>query len=204
MTDATQNRGVLKEHTNSGRFVRENAELVNLADIMGNAVDVSGALISMNLEHSKIHQGYGWNISIESPSIAAAASYYILFRVVSGVAHLRSYDVSVSEGPAIVRLFESPTITAVGTAVNIRNRNRAASDENGVDVYTEPTVTADGTRLETDFIPSDGNKSGGSAGSFYEEWVLNQTDYILKITNNNNIAITAVINAFWYSSPPIL
>ena len=199
MSDDGRNRAVM-----GGKVFRNDLSVLSWPDTLTNATDASGALISMNLEHSKIHQGYGWNISIESSSIASAESYYILFRVVSGVAHLRSYDVSVSEGPAIVRLFESPTITAVGTAVNIRNRNRAASDENGVDVYTEPTVTADGTRLETDFIPSDGNKSGGSAGSFYEEWVLNQTDYILKITNNNNNAITAVINAFWYSSPPLL
>jgi len=200
MTDATQNRGVLKEHTNSGRFVRENAQLVNLADIMGDAADVSKALKVIDIEHSKIHQGHGWNVSIESGSIAAAASFYILFRVTDGNPHLRNYGVIISDAPATVRLFEAPTVTAAGTEVAIRNRKRSATDVNGIDVYTGPTVTADGTRLETTFLPTGGNKAGGNTGSFYEEWILEVGDYVLKITNGSNNAITSVINAFWYTT----
>jgi hypothetical protein len=199
MTDAVQNRGVLKEHTNSGRFVRENAELVNLADILADAQDISRALKLISLEHSKIHQGEGWEVSIESGNIGAGASLYILFRVNEGRPHLRSYGVTVSDSPVTIRLFEAPTVTATGTEQQPRNRNRAESDQNGVQVFVGPTITADGTRLETDFLPPGGNKIGGSAGSFYEEWILNEDDYILKITNNSNNTITAVINAFWYS-----
>lgn len=200
MTDTTQNRGTLKEYVNSGRFVRENAQLVNIADIMGDAVDVSKALKVVDLEHSKIHQGYGWNVSIESGSIASAGSLYILFRVVEGNPHLRNYGVTVSDAPVHVRLFEAPTVTATGSAVTVRNRKRSATDVNGIEVYTGATVTADGTLLETDLLPSGGNKTGGNTGSFYEEWILDEADYVLKITNGSNNSITAVINAFWYTT----
>lgn len=200
MTDITQNRGTLKEYPASGRFIRENANFVNLADIMGDAVDVSKALKVIDLEHSKIHQGEGWNVSIESGSIASAGSLYILFRVVEGNPHLRSYGVTVSDSPVTIRLFEAPTVTATGTEVPVRNRKRSATDVNGIEVYTGPTVTADGTLLETDLLPSGGNKVGGNTGSFYEEWILEEGDYVLKITNGSNNAITAVINAFWYTT----
>jgi hypothetical protein len=200
MTDTTQNRGTLKEYPNSGRFVRENANFINLADIMGDAVDVSKALKVIDLEHSKIHQGYGWNVSIESGSISSAASFYVLFRVTDGSPHLRSYGVTVSDAPVTVRLFENPTVTATGAEAAIRNRKRSATDVNGIEVYTGPTVTADGTLLETDLLPSGGNKVGGNTGSFYEEWILEEGDYVLKITNGSNNTITAVINAFWYTT----
>ena len=181
-----------------GKVFRNDLSVLSWPDTLTNATDVSGAIISANIEHSKIHQGKGWEISIEAGSIGAGASYNVLFKVIEGRPHLRQYSVAVSDGPVTVRLFEAPTVTANGTEVSPRNRNRAESDINGVQVFTGPTITADGTRLETTFLPALGNKIGGNINSFYEEWLLNEGDYLLRVTNGSNSSITAVINAFWY------
>lgn len=185
----------------SGRVVAESGEIINLATLLDNASDLSGALINISLEHSKIHQGIGWEVSIETGNIASGTNYYILFRTAAGYRpHLRSYDFIATDAPITIRLFESPTTSTNGDNVIARNRNRNYTDTNGVTVYTQPTVTNDGTLLETDYLASAGNKIGGNAGSFYEEWVLKpSTDYVVKITNGSNNTVTGFFNAFWYT-----
>lgn len=185
----------------SGRVIAESGEVVNFATALLNATDISNAIITITLEHSKIHQGEGWEVSIETGSIASGASYYVLFKTSEGYRpHLRSYEVTATDSPTTIRLFEGATVSADGTAASARNRNRNESDVNGVSVFVQPTVTDEGTRLETDFIPTAGNKAGGNAGSFYEEFVLRpSTNYLIKITNGSNNTVNAFFNAFWYT-----
>lgn len=193
MSDDGRNRAV-----GGGKVFRNDLSVLSWPDTITNATDVSKAIIVIELEHSKIHQGKGWEVSIEAGSIGAGASFNVLYKINEGRPHLRNYSVAVSDGPVTVRLFEEPTVTANGTEVTPRNRNRAESDINGVQVFTGPTLTADGTRLETTFLPALGNKVGGNVNSAYEEWILNDEYYLLRITNGSNSSITAVINAFWY------
>jgi primosomal replication protein N len=193
MTDG-RNRAV-----GGGAVFKSDLSVLSWADTLDRATDPSGAIIQINLEHSKIHQGKGWEASIEIPSITSGANHYILFRVITAGAHLRSYSFTTSNGPVTLRMFEGPTVSTTGTEITPRNRNRSASDVNGVEVYTGATVSNDGTRLETALLPELGNKVGGNINSFYEEWILNQGDYVLKITNGSNSAINGVFNAFWYA-----
>lgn len=185
----------------SGRVIAESGEVVNFATALLNATDISGALITITVEHSKIHQGKGWEVSIETGNISSGASYYVLFKTSDGYRpHLRSYEITATDSPITIRLFEGSTVSADGTAVTARNRNRNQSDNNGVSVFYQPIVTAEGTRLETDYIASGGNKIGGNAGSFYEEWILKpSTNYLMKITNGSNNTVEAFFNAFWYT-----
>jgi hypothetical protein len=185
----------------SGRVIAESGEVVNFATALLNATDISNAIITINLEHSKIHQGEGWEVSIEAESIASGASYYVLFKTSEGYRpHLRSYEVTTTDSPTTIRLFEGATVSADGSAVTARNRNRNESDVNGISVFSQPTVTNEGTRLETDFIPTSGNKAGGNVGSFYEEFILKpSTNYLIKITNGSNNTVDAYFNAFWYT-----
>ena len=64
----------------SGRVIAESGEVVNFATALLNATDISNAIITITVEHSKIHQGEGWEISIETGNIASGASYYVLFK----------------------------------------------------------------------------------------------------------------------------
>jgi hypothetical protein len=193
MSDDGRNRAVM-----GGKVFRQDLSVLSWPDLLTNATDISGAIIQINLEHSKIHKGNGWEVSIETGSISQGANFDVLFKVNEGRPHLRQYGATVSDSPATIRLYEAPTVTADGTEQTTRNRNRSQSDLNGVQVYTGPTVTGTGTRLETVSIPSGGNKIGGNIGSFYEEWILNEGMYLLRLTNGSNSSITAVINAFWY------
>jgi hypothetical protein len=194
MSDDGRNRAVM-----GGKVFRDDLSVLSWPDLLTNAADASGALITINLEHSKIHQGKGWNVSIETGSIAAGANYDVLFKVLEGNPHLRQYSVTATETPATIRLYENPTVTADGTQQAMRNRKRSASDLNGVEVYIGSTITDVGTRLETDLLPTAGNKVGGNIGSFYEEWILDEGYYLLRVTNGSNSTMTAVINAFWYA-----
>ena len=191
--DDGRNRAVM-----GGKVYRNNLSVLSWPDLLTNATDISGGIITITLEHNKIHKGEGWNVSIETGSISAGANYDVLFKVLTGYPHLRQYSITATEAPTTIRLYESPTVTAEGTIQPSRNRNRLQTDTNGVEVYTGPTITGVGTRLETDLLPSAGNKIGGNVGSFYEEWILKEQYYLLRVSNGSNSTMTAVINAFWY------
>lgn len=182
----------------SGKARLSDGSQFDLAEYYRRSQDNSGGIIYVPLEHAKIHRGNGWESSIETGNISASANYDVLIKVVEGKAHLRAYSATVSEGPCMLRLYEGPTVSNEGSIHASRNRNRAFDDENGVEVYTGPTISDVGTRLETSFIPGAGNKVGGNTESLYEEWVFDEEYYLLRLTNNTNGIVTAVINLFWY------
>jgi hypothetical protein len=138
--------------------------------------------------HSKTHEGIAYEISADFPNVAAGASALVLIRTGNRhAAHLR--PTFFSEGAAHMYLFEGTTVSADGTSKAVINKNRAWGGPANLTAFTGPTVTGDGTKLtEFPVYSATGpgqTSSGGSAGTF-EEWVLkNDTNYLVRITNNH-------------------
>lgn len=133
--------------------------------------------------HHKIHQGNCFAVSQLTDDVADDANLDFLLVVGAKEAHI-TFEGS-SEGLAWNFLYESPTITANGTEVTPRNRNRESSVTSTVTVYSGPSVSAVGTLLFTGLFPGGvGNKTVGGSSSERNEWILaSNTTYLGRITN---------------------
>jgi hypothetical protein len=190
---------------NDGDVATTNPLPVILRDASGNAVYVDSyakALGVISHDHLQIHRSVTYTISeqitVDDSGGATPVAYYLLTVPASTYPHLRTISTSSDGGPYTVELFESPTTTANGTAKTAHNNDRNSSNTSGTTVYTGPTVSADGTLLESVLAPS----TRGSAGfDSTEEWILKaSTNYLIKITNNTSGAGTSefAITFAWY------
>ena len=76
------------------------------------------------------------------------------------------------------RLFEGPTVTDPGTALALRNRNRASALVSGTTTFTEPTTSDPGEEILTILLPP--QVTFVAAGAVM---LAANTDYILRMEN---------------------
>lgn len=148
------------------------------------ADEQSGNLRTIDLIHEKIHRGQVYVFSYHDDAVANGNSLDILFRVGPSLSSHAIATVT-STGDAEIYLYESPTTSADGTVVNVKNKNRYSSDTKSFSVFHTPTVDTVGTELINPFIAggSGGLKIGASSEQ-RDEWVLkNGLDYLIRITN---------------------
>lgn len=141
-------------------------------------------VISTDVVHQRIHQGIMFGATVYDAALANAADLELLLQVGAGVAHARL--VGRIGGDGELRLFEGTTFSSAGSAVASVNRNRTKSITSTVTVTSAPTITDDGTELETQLIPGGSGflLSGGGEGPVFEEVILApSTNYLLRLTN---------------------
>lgn len=90
----------------------------------------------------------------------------------------------ISEGECEARLYEGTVVSADGTAKSFYNRNRQdpVSSESEVGIFHTPTVTNVGTNIDGIHFGS-GRGSGGEARGEMEWVLLNNTNYLIRLTN---------------------
>lgn len=153
------------------------------------------ALLTMDLFHHRIHQGDAYNHSTVF-TIGAGATVYLLGKVGANPVHFNGFSLAADDGPITVSLFETPTITDDGTQISVINRNRISSHIPTFEVYTGPTIAADGDALFTFRNFSDSGTT--SADIMPEEWLLApNTNYVIKLVNTGGAAAVSS-NFFWY------
>ena len=171
---------------------------ISVSDEMRRAFDpYAHAVTVINEAHRLIHDGYFFDCSGIVASVANGASSDILLKLPAGTfGHLTFMEYSVGDSPCDVFFYEGTTVSADGTAANVRNHNRSASDTSNTGIYTGPTVTDVGTLLHTRYIPgaaAPGQSSGTMVAGEDAEWVLGNatsaTNYMWRITNNSGGAI---------------
>jgi hypothetical protein len=172
--------------------------------IAPNQIDrFTGYQVNISSDHAYIHQGIGFTISSESPSVAAAATYAIALQIPDGVfVHLRPTKWSSTANIGELKMFEGSTFTG-GSAITPVNHNR--NSKNTTKVVATGGVTATNTNAILLFNETAGTGGGpaslsGGSGGQDEEWVLrpNRT-YVFQFENIG--ATTATVfyyNFFWY------
>jgi len=169
-----------------------------------NQVDgITGYQVNLTSDHAYIHQGIGFTISNESPSVAAAATYAVALVIPDGVfVHLRPTKWSTTANLGELKLFEGSTFTS-GSALTPVNRNRNVKRLSKVAVTGGVTATnTAAVLLYNETAGTGGNPSarGGGGASQNDEWVLrpNRT-YVFQFENIG--ATTATVfyfDFFWY------
>lgn len=165
--------------------------------------DVSRYLTTIDIIHSKIHQGYSFHVGdlTLDVDIASPKTYLIITPDTSARAHI--VFVVESEPGVKYQLFEDTTVTANGTALSLINYKRDSSTTPVLQIFKDPTVTADGTQI---FIWQSGTTTaGGKVGgniAHEDEFILKQNaKYEVKITplSNNTVVF---IHYNWYEIIP--
>lgn len=166
-------------------------------------VDVSGAVISISPEHTKVHQGKLFAVGYGALGVAAAGNIDILFRTPVGfTAHI--YIKIACGGDAAFLMYEDVVVSADGTALTIQNHNRTSSNTCGCTAYNTPTITSLGSLVWTEYIPGgSGVSSPGAVQTISTEQVVlaADRDHLFRVTNLSASAETMQITFSFYQIP---
>lgn len=153
-----------------------------------------------DIETDNIHAGVGYDVS-GFGTLTNGANTIFYANVGALPLHFHGFEVKTTAGEVVIELYEAPTVTANGTAITPRNKNRGSANTALSLIYGGTTVSANGTLLFTRKI------FGTSQGSHYEggdvgvgsEWVLKpNTKYIIKITNSSGTTISYTAGFYFY------
>lgn len=162
---------------------------------------VSGALITVPLEHRQIHAGITYTVDAVEVNLAANGSIDLLVRLPATVNAYMVYRAYV-DGQGQLFIYESPTTTNDGTAQTPMNHNRTLSTPESaqVSVFLTPTVSDVGTAL----LPGVWLGSKNAFVTFAplrerDEFVLKAgRDYLYRLTNTGSGANDASLGLQWY------
>lgn len=159
------------------------------------------ALVLIDVIHNRIHRGHFFSLDVVDAALINTGTILILVRVAAGKsAHIR-FEAAVG-GDARLEMFEDPTTSADGTAITPLNRNRFSSNVATTLFFSGPTVTADGTSLSDKILAGGAGifLSPGSEGSTFKEWVLNEGDYLVRLTNISGATQPAHLQTNFYEN----
>jgi len=181
-------------NTNSMMFGRVDDNTVKNARLDA----VSEANIIIDNAHHEIHEGSHY-LHRDSHAIAknGTVDYLIVTPNTTKWAHM-IIGITGLDSSITVTLYEDTTVSANGTSLTVRNRNRNMADNNTTVVYLTPTVTAVGNVIAVTNLGS-GENSGGNEVRGSEEIILKQnTNYLIR-AQEDNIKETAInVELSWY------
>lgn len=149
-------------------------------------------------EHSKIHDGVGYQCTIKLTVVKSTSAEILLVNPSLNFPHLRNFSVKASSAPGTVDLYKGTTVSANGTAQAIKNCNNNSSNVPDLAIYLSPTITANGEEIDADLILGD-KTTGGNIKEVVQEWILAQnTNYLLRYTNTSTLDANIIIKFFWY------
>lgn len=161
-------------------------------------VDFLGYLVAIEIEHHKVHEEVFYFVSdIDTDVDTAPPKYWHIKTPDSSIRFHVKVNIETDTG-GLVELFENPTTTDDGVALTPYNADRNSSNVSSVEFYRDPTVGADGTRLQVARIGAGRDKKLGGVARPGSEWILKQNEqYLIKITPDaDNAEVTINIEGY--------
>lgn len=153
---------------------------------------------TLDVNHLRLHEGRAYYVYKLFPyvaGLAAGASIDIALAWPAGSAPHAQFTYGCA-GESEFFVYEAPT-TSGGTALTINRRNRILTTASVAVAVLNPTVSALGTEILSDFVPA--NKQGGGGQLSTAEFVLKPlTTYLFRLTNANTQAHAAHLMVEWY------
>jgi len=144
----------------------------------------SGYLVVIDIEHHKIHEGKHYDGQDYDSDVDIAGPKYWLVRAPDTDTRVHLIFQVKPSGPGLAEFFENPTTTDDGTEITTYNNNRNSTNLASMDLFKDPTVSVDGTRICVGVIGSTGvsPKAGiGGIADREDELILKQGyDYLVK------------------------
>ena len=214
--------GAIPQKSNLARLIsaRGTNAYVDLADVVltTEAGDKLGydtstnALEGIDYEHHEIHAGSAYDVGWYDADLGIGDELIIAFKTSATAKEMHMVITANNSSASIFETLEGPTITAgTGTNLTIRNMNRnslnaslatnmAVTPVAGL-ATLNPTITADGTVLNTELIGAGVNKGGGASRGTTERILKANTIYAFRLTGTAASG-KANLHLDWYEHTP--
>lgn len=156
------------------------------------------ALVVVSREIIARTKGKFFNLSgtIENLPDTGATAYFLAKAPVGVCMDLHQLAIGTTAGPVNIILWESPTLSNLGTPVTPINQNRVLNTPALAQVWGGPTVTNVGTQLISQQIL--GAKHLGGEGESLHDWLLKpDTYYLFGIQNISGASIDVAYSFDW-------
>ena len=178
---------------------------VRIEDNSGTSLDLDALVESVPTTSTFHHLGHEGMVFIHSNthSVASGANLDELIKVPASPSgrqvHLR-FNYTVSDVPSDLFLYRDVVVSADGNAETICSNNDVVEKTSGVTIFEGPTITDIGNLWSTGLVAGQKN-AAGSLDQLVPEFVLKAgVNYLLRLTNNNNGAVTLVTAIFFFDS----
>jgi len=177
------------------------------ADEMQRAMDPEiHALTTIDSRHRMVHDGFVYHTSGKVTGMVNANVDEFLLVTGSVAPHIVKLGFSLGRGDVDILAFEDTTVSANGAELTeVYNTARTSVNTPTMILYSGPTVTGDGTKIHTSWVPPTATGTGLSAAGALvgdtagEEWELKpNSNYMIRITNNSGSTIAYQYELLWY------
>lgn len=148
-----------------------------------------GRVESIPRDHDKVHTEQFFTLSDFDPDVDVGSPKY--WHVATPDSDIR-FHVKInleSDTGGLLEFFENPTTGSRGTELTCFNNDRNSSNACSILFYKDPTVSADGTRLQVARIGAGRDKKLGGVAKSDSEWILKKNEqYLIKVTPDANDA----------------
>ena len=195
-----------QQSPDTGRFLKEDSTYINVADTLVNMLDKTGAVQTVNELQSAVHNGMAFGIS-QHGTIGAGLSLTMMGVTGALQVHFDGFVCDISQGNFLLELFESPTVTTLGSIQVTRRRNRSNPNVSQMLVYSGGTVSANGSLIMDDLLLNIGQGANVVSGTatIDDGFVLKaNTTYMIKLTNLASSTTSYNAKFLWHESAIIL
>ncbi len=158
----------------------------------------SGKLVTIEYEHTQIHEGKTFTVTeVTDLTNAAVRDILVVSPDTLEWAHM-VWEIE-HELETKIQFYTGTTYSNIGTTIPSFNRNGNSGNIATTKVYHTPTITAVGTLIAT-IQQGDGKKAGGSDRLANEFILKRNTAYLVRITNltaSNNLIY---VRLNWYEN----
>jgi hypothetical protein len=141
----------------------------------------------MDFEHSKIHDGRGYDVDVEFTLTGTASNYYHLQTGDYNI-HLKDLEMTTDKNDVKAWLFIDSAVTKSTSplAITIHNSDHNSDNVCSMSLYTNSTITNEGTIRKVNFIAGSTGQAQDTSGgtNTYDLWEFitkKNEDYLLKI-----------------------
>jgi hypothetical protein len=172
-----------------------------IADVNGSNLrldSTTGSAMTVDYAHHEVHSGSHYQY-LDSHTIIKDASqdHMLVAPDTTKWAHFVIGVLSITSTVQI-EFFEGPTYSDPGSVEPVINRNRNFADNNTTELYEDPVLITDGTRLSNIVLGAGRNSDGGAARDSLEIILKQNTAYLIRVTELNVATTIVNLNFDWY------
>jgi len=154
----------------------------------------------LDFPHHEIHEGFHYIVSDSDTNVDIASPKYWHIKTADNAEWCHLLGAFIADGAGTLEFFENPTTTGDGTQLTAYNNNRNSANTPNTTFYYDPTVSADGTKIYSIPIGSDGSpiSAHGGSTSREREFILKQNEqYLMKFTALADNTTASIVFEFY-------
>lgn len=167
------------------------------------------AMTMQSYVEANVKNGLQFEFGTQATTVATGANLDILFVTGAKPVIIKDRAISFNGAGIAAVVYETPTVSANGTALFVGNLSRIAPQSTTISAYQGPTVSNAGTQISAPNASIGSTAQGQSVtGTFStggaERILKPNTSYLLRITNNDTSSCKIAVYVTWYEGTPDL